>query len=111
MMGFFAAFFVFALIYTGHLQKDTCKTTIESGLTFGTNLDKIRINTPLDSDWKILNPTERKQLLNFVENRKNEFTECPDYLYLIKGEKSDGTELPLYARKNSSNKVEFKLGE
>ncbi len=108
-VGVFAAFFVFVFIYAGKLQKDTCKRTIESSLTFGTNPDQIKIDTPLDSEWKMLNSTERKQLLSFIGNRKDKYTECSDYSYLIEGEEPDGTELLIYARKNSSNRIEFKL--
>ena len=109
--GVFVAFFIFIFTYSEHLQKYTCKRTIQFGLVVGMNTKKIKFEMPLNSDWKNLDSTERRQLLDFVAEHRNDYTECHDYSYLMKGEDSKGAELSISARKDGSNRIEIRLGE
>ncbi len=93
------------------MQKDTCKKTIEFSLIVLINQNKVRLETPLDTNWKELGTNERKQLLEYVKERGNNYTECRDYSYLIKGEESDERELTLSARKDNSGKIEILLSQ
>lgn len=107
----FVFIFAYGFIYLGSADKDTCKFIIQETLVFAINQKKVRLETSLDSNWKEFDSIQRKQLLDFAKENVSRDTECSNYSYLIKGEKPDGTELPILARKDNSDRIEIELGK
>lgn len=93
------------------MQKDTCKRIVEQTLVFAINQRRVRLETSLDSNWKEFDSIQRQRLLDFAKENVRQDTECSDYSYLIKGEESDGNELPILARKDNSDRIEIQLGK
>ena len=94
-----------------NMQKDTCQKIIEHTFVVALNRKAIRLGTSLDSNWKELDSTQHKQLLEFTKENMRPDTECSDYTHLIRGEEANGTELPIFIRKNNSGITEARLGK
>ncbi len=107
----FVFIFVCGFIYLRSADKDTCKFIIQETLVFAINQKRVRLEIPLDSNWKEFDSIQRKQLLDFAKENVSRDTECSNYSYLIKGEETDGTELPILARKDNSDRIEIQLGK
>ncbi len=111
----FGAIFVtlFALVdkYMESLQKDTCKFIIKETLVFAINQKMVRLETPLENEWKEFDSISRKRLLDFAQAKVRKDTECSDYSYLIKGEEANGAELPVFSKKDRYGFVEVRLGK
>lgn len=94
------------------MQKDTCKLIIEQTLVSAINQKIVLLKSPLKPEWKEIDLISRKQLLDFAQLKVHKDTECSDYSYLIKGEEADGTELPIFSkRERYKDSPEVRLGE
>ena len=107
----FVFIFVYVFIFLGRANKHTCKFIIQETLVFAINKKRVRLETSLDSTWTEFDSIQRKQLLDFARENVRQDNECTNYPYLINGEESDGSELPILARKDNSGKIEIQLGK
>ncbi len=106
----FVLIFAFIFIHLRTLDKRTCSLIIEGTLEIAIKDKKLRLDTPLDSNWKEFDSIQRQRLLDFAKENARQDNECESYPYLIRGEEESGTKLPIFGRKDSSGNTEIRLG-